>query len=393
MARRIRIALSALLVLWAGLNAPATVTANHGSLRVVSYSTYVDSIDALHVVGVVNNDTASRQRFVRVNATFRNAGGSVLDTDFTFTLLDELVPHGSSPFHMIVSPRPSFTSLQLAVTGSAINGNTIAPLVIEPGPAFTDEIGYVHVPGLITNRSSSAVEFAQIVATIYSGATVVETDFTFADPHEIGPNGSAPFELLFREPASGYTRFHLQADARAGSTGYAASWDNYFGDTGATVFRNDIIWLAEEGITGGCGVGRFCPSGTVTREQMASFLARGLELPATNTDFFTDDNSSQHEGDINRVAAAGITGGCDTGRFCPRSPVTREQMASFLSRALDLPPTTTNFFTDDETSQHETNINRLAAANITGGCTSTTFCPRANVTRGQMAAFLHRALD
>ena len=68
-------------------------------------------------------------------------------------------------------------------------------------------------------------------------------------------------------------------------------------------------------------------------------------------------------------------------------------MASFLVRAFHLPATSTDFFTDDEGSQHEGSINRLAAAGITGGCGPSTFCPRASVTRGQMAAFLHRAVD
>ena len=72
-----------------------------------------------------------------------------------------------------------------------------------------------------------------------------------------------------------------------------------------SIFENDILWLALNEITQGCSATRFCPDGTVTREQMASFLARALHLPATTRDFFTDDNASPHEGDINRVAAAG----------------------------------------------------------------------------------------
>jgi hypothetical protein len=67
-------------------------------------------------------------------------------------------------------------------------------------------------------------------------------------------------------------------------------------------------------------------------------------------------------------------------------------MASFLSRALDLPSTSKDFFTDDSGSTHQVAINRVAAAGITTGCTATTYCPRLPVTRGQMAAFLHRAL-
>ncbi len=68
-------------------------------------------------------------------------------------------------------------------------------------------------------------------------------------------------------------------------------------------------------------------------------------------------------------------------------------MASFLSRAFGLPAATRDYFGDDNDSIHEANINRIAEAGITGGCAPDRYCPRSNVTRGQMAAFLHRAVD
>jgi hypothetical protein len=102
----------------------------------------------------------------------------------------------------------------------------------------------------------------------------------------------------------------------------------------SSIHIDSITWLYYEGITGGCGGGRFCPTASVTRAEMASFLVRALNLPATSSDFFTDDEGSIHEGDINRLAAAGITGGCTATTFCPHQSVTREQMAAFLKRAL-----------------------------------------------------------
>jgi hypothetical protein len=202
--------------------------------------------------------------------------------------------------------------------------------------------------------------------------------------------------------------FHRDTSANITSFGAAENGEVYMTDHGGRLYRvvappftdvtnsaflNEILWLYYEGITGGCGGGRFCPTGAVTREQMASFLARALKLPASTRDFFTDDETSQHEGDINRLAAAGITGGCDTSRFCPRSNVTRAQMASFLVRALKLPATATDYFTDDEGNLHENSINALAKSGITGGCGTNRYCPVALVTRGQMAAFLKRGLD
>jgi hypothetical protein len=68
---------------------------------------------------------------------------------------------------------------------------------------------------------------------------------------------------------------------------------------------------------------------------MASFLSRALNLPPTSTDYFDDDNSSIFESEINRVKEAGIAGGCATRLYCPSSYVTREQMAAFLHRAFD----------------------------------------------------------
>jgi Tol biopolymer transport system component len=158
-------------------------------------------------------------------------------------------------------------------------------------------------------------------------------------------------------------------------------------------FKAHIEWAYAEGITGGCTAERFCPEGNVTRAQMAMFLDRALDLPSTTTDFFSDDNGKTGEASINRLAASGITGGCAPGRFCPSASVTRGQMAAFLARALDLPGTSTDYFTDDETSTFESSINKVAAAGITGGCGGTKYCPLGNVTRGQMAAFLRRALD
>ena len=66
---------------------------------------------------------------------------------------------------------------------------------------------------------------------------------------------------------------------------------------------------------------------------MASFLVRMFNLPPSGLDLFTDDETSIHENDINALAASGVTGGCATGRYCPDNGVTREQMASFIARA------------------------------------------------------------
>ncbi len=167
--------------------------------------------------------------------------------------------------------------------------------------------------------------------------------------------------------------------------------DGSFVDVATSPFRADIEWLASRGVTAGCDRDRYCPDAPMTREQMASMLARMFSLPPTGRDYFADDAGSVHEPNINRLAAAGIAAGCGTGRFCPRASVSRAQMASFLVRAAGLRGAAPDHFLDDDGSVHRGDIDRAAMAGITAGCHQYVFCSSMPVTRGQMAAFLRRS--
>lgn len=165
-------------------------------------------------------------------------------------------------------------------------------------------------------------------------------------------------------------------------------------------FHDDIAWLAEEGVTRGCNPPantRFCPDGAVTRGQMAAFLVRALGLPSADISF-VDTVGHTFEADIAALAHADITRGCnppDNDRFCPNERVTRGQMAAFLTRALNLPPGDAAFVDVDD-SVFVADIEALASAGVTRGCnppSNTLFCPGEHVTRAQMAAFLRRGIE
>jgi hypothetical protein len=176
------------------------------------------------------------------------------------------------------------------------------------------------------------------------------------------------------------------------ATGFAPEGEGTFWDDDESVFQSDIEKLVAAGITSGCGEGTFCPNDAVTRGQMAAFLVRALGLPEAPSAGFTDTAGSVFKSDIDRLAAAGITSGCGGGKFCPNQGVTRGQMAAFLNRAMALPSAQSAGFTDTIGHVFKVDIDRLAGAGITAGCGGTKFCPDQNVTRGQMAAFLVRAL-
>ncbi len=167
-----------------------------------------------------------------------------------------------------------------------------------------------------------------------------------------------------------------------------------FRDDDTNLHEPAIAGIAAAGITQGCSEyfdWWFCPDQEVPRDQMASFLARALGLEDGAVDFFTDDTDNVHEGAINALAELGITIGCGEGVYCPARGVSRAEMATFLFRALDLQPVPEDYFIDDNGHPHETAINAVAAAGITLGCGGERFCPNQSVSRGQMASFLDRA--
>ena len=155
-----------------------------------------------------------------------------------------------------------------------------------------------------------------------------------------------------------------------------------------------IAAVADAGITTGYPDGTFRPADPVTREQMAPFLARTLHLPASDgTPFMDVDPSSVHAPSIGAVSSAGITSGVDDWIFAPQRTVSREQMATFLTRAAQLPTGPQASFADGHliSEPHRDSVVAVANAEITTGYPDGTFRPADPVTRGQMATFLDRA--
>ena len=169
-----------------------------------------------------------------------------------------------------------------------------------------------------------------------------------------------------------------------------------FDDISASVHVAQINQIAALGITVGCNPpanNLYCPKNDVSRAQMSAFLRRAFVLPPTNSDFFTDDDGIVFEDDINRLSAAGTSDlGCSGSLFCPWQPITRSDMALFIVSTLDLPSLGNSDFSDIAGDPNASEIRILADHGITVGCTVNQFCPDETVSRAQMASFIMRSL-
>ena len=102
--------------------------------------------------------------------------------------------------------------------------------------------------------------------------------------------------------------------------------------------------LANEGITGGCGGGDFCPNISVRRDQMAVFLLKAhlgstyAPPPATGTIFADVPAGAFAAAWIEDLYNRNITGGCQASplRYCPTNSNNRQQMAVFITKTFGL---------------------------------------------------------
>ena len=162
-------------------------------------------------------------------------------------------------------------------------------------------------------------------------------------------------------------------------------------------YYNDILALQQQGIIHGFPDGTFKPDLPVTRGQAAKMLAGILQLNTTNVanpNFNDITSSNPYYGAIAALRAAGIIDGFEDNSFREQLPIQRQHMAKMIAEALQLEASNPEEmpFTDVE-ELYAPYIAALYEYEITRGTTATTFDGPAEVTRGQMASFLVRAIN
>lgn len=164
-------------------------------------------------------------------------------------------------------------------------------------------------------------------------------------------------------------------------------------------FFEDVMAGVENGYIQGVGNGRFDPYGDITRAQFACLIARamGFEEPAEGTEVDTRfiDVPSDYWGAaaIAFCQEQGLIEGYSNGEFRPQNSITRQEVATILARAFDLTEISDEKYVDDnlipEWSSDAIYMNK--AAGIMNGDAAGTFRPAANMNRAEAATVLMNA--
>jgi serine protease AprX len=193
--------------------------------------------------------------------------------------------------------------------------------------------------------------------------------------------------------------------------GPADTYDNPYSDVDSVnVHYRNILCMTDYGIAQGYPDDTYRPRRNVTRDQMATFITNLIELerelPEGQDRFDDVDEDNPHQESINKLAEAGVVEGRTQSTYAPRGRVTRDQMASFISRAIDYihngevdgsappAPEESGHFSDvSDDNPHRDAIDAMYEQGVTIGYDDDTYGPRDHTRRDQMASFIMRTYD
>lgn len=158
-------------------------------------------------------------------------------------------------------------------------------------------------------------------------------------------------------------------------------------------FYTDIMYLLENNVID--SQPKYGVDDYVTRAEVATMVSKSLKLDGKQVATAFKDVPASHvaSGYIQSAYQSGIIKGVSKDTFNPSGLVTRGDMAIFLARAFQLSTESQLVFKDMSPSMASySSVKQIVQAKITTGYSDQTFKPNALLTRGQISAFLARAM-
>lgn len=179
-----------------------------------NHSHYVDSIDNLHIVGEVLNNTTAHLQLVKIPVTFFNSSGQNVGTGYTYTWLDNLQAGDKTCFHILLAQPPGWSRYEFG-TITHWPGRALPNLALLNHTGALINYGWYRVAGQVRNDHGAVVESVEVVGTLYNAAgTVVGCWWDLStDPADLNPGQLGAFEIQFSgRNYSDAASYRLQAD-------------------------------------------------------------------------------------------------------------------------------------------------------------------------------------
>lgn len=193
-----------------------TATSIPQEVRILSnHFHYVDSIDYLHIVGEVLNNSSDLLRFVKITVNIFNSSGQLLDTDFTYIHLDNLPAWDKTCFNLALPEPAGWSYYEFEAPTYLTDGSPLPNLtILNASGSYNLTFGWYEIIGQVRNDHDSRVEYVSPVGTVYnSSGTVVGCDFTYVSSTHLDPGQTSSFKMtLSGRDYSDVTSYRLQVD-------------------------------------------------------------------------------------------------------------------------------------------------------------------------------------
>lgn len=155
-------------------------------------------------------------------------------------------------------------------------------------------------------------------------------------------------------------------------------------------------WVAK-GLAGGYPDGTFMPEKAITRAEFVALVNKALDNgdPEVVAAFTDVDPSHWFYSEVAAAVAAGYVGGYSDGTFRPHNPITRQEVASIVSRLLQLKDDAPQATFQDAGAiapWATSAVNAVVAAGLMSGYTDGTFRPAGPITRAEAVVTLDRTV-
>jgi hypothetical protein len=154
-----------------------------------------DGSSSDYIVGEIRNSTSSTIQYVKITAILRNDSGTVVGAEYTYAHIGLITPNSNSPFRLILSNPPAWSSADLIIEYSETADQPYV-LDVSTSSAYLDAYGGWHVPVRVTNNDSSSHTYVQIFATLYgSDGKVIGVDYTYTSPSTLMPGQTVDVDM------------------------------------------------------------------------------------------------------------------------------------------------------------------------------------------------------
>jgi hypothetical protein len=173
---------------------------------------YMDG-DWATVIGVVKNTTSQPLEYIQIISSFYDSDGNYLANDYSYTMLDVLLPGESSPFSLATDDITEFEKYDYTAQANIADETPVRNIEVVNQRGYFDGDWYT-VSGQVKNNNTFPVEYVEIIITGYdTNKKVILVDYTYAELDALQSGQISPFEASTDEYLGEIDSYTVQTQA------------------------------------------------------------------------------------------------------------------------------------------------------------------------------------